>query len=609
VTITRAANQGGTQVQGINVAGTNIDPTGTTDSATAIQTLITSAGAGASLWWPAGTYLVSTALAPLDRQVWAGPGVIKATSGNTTSVVAITGKTSVQLNLTIDGALATAVTGNGSGVSTVRHGVNITGSSQYCRVSGRVQNVPGTAVRIVDASDNTCTADIDNVYYGVVVGSVGSGSNPTGGAHRNVIQGARISRSAYNAIFFSGRTDSASGPNICLGNQVTGVTLTKIGDSGIEIGQGSVNTTVTGVLIDGTTGDGAWTGAYNGILIRDARKAVVAGFNIRNFPSFTNGSGSLLTLGNGIYLWPQYTGLIDDISISTGTIEGCTRGVFAQGQQGTAPNDALTGNNTGSSGVVNAGCTISDVVVDGTTLGNLSGSWTTVQNAISSHGFYLPSVTGFTLTACVARNCQNDGFRVGDTGVQSQYAQYVTLVGCRAYNNGQQVISGQTYQGFYLAGTSSQIGTQLTGCRAHDFATSGAKTQHFGFRWNSNGGQPFLADCQASGHTGTYTNGGTSASYNGVGTDTSGGLGGLVSLQGGSYTVGSEVSTVIWNGTTAQTVTLPSATFSGTRRIIWVRNVGTVTLTIAKAGGGTLTKTSLTAGEDYVYVTDGTNWY
>ena len=57
-----------------NVVDYGADPTGAADSYTAIAAAITAAGAGGVVYFPAGTYLLSTYLSPLARQRLVGDG-------------------------------------------------------------------------------------------------------------------------------------------------------------------------------------------------------------------------------------------------------------------------------------------------------------------------------------------------------------------------------------------------------------------------------------------------------------------------------------------------------------------------------------------------------
>lgn len=648
------------------------------DSEATIGTKITAAGVGGSIYFGPGTYTIVGTLSPLDNQRWWGPGVLKADAASVSDLIHVNGKTGVKIDLTLDGGMSSVLAGNpGAGLVNRANLVNIDSGSTFTLVRGRLQNNAGDAVRIYDSSWNTVEADIYNCYYGVVVTSGGSAGDPGGGSHYNHVTDCKIEVIGKNAVYFTGHNDSTALPNALNFNRVTNVTISQFGDTGIEIGQGSHNCTVSGVTIDGgdvTARLNGW--GFNGILVRDGTGHSISGFTIRNIGSYTNGNGAYITLGNGIYLWPQFTGVISEISIGPGEIENCSRGVFVQGNNTTF--DASTATITGGAGTVTftdavtngtttvtsatanfissdagktvtgtnipasttiasvtnattivlsqaatgsssggtlgifgrqiyAGVTITGVVVGSTQLGMLDGSWATFQTTLESHGFYIQSATGVMLSNCIAKNCQNDGFRLGDTAQGSSFATDVLLESCMAFDNGQQNVGGQNYYGFNLFGTGNQARIKLNNCQAFDSRVSGAKTQTGGYNWNGNGSGGMTSSAAMVACT---ANGNKTLAFNNCGNANI--RFGTIASVSANYSVATTDTVVVFTGSTAsQTITLPSITTSGLGREIRVINNSSVTVTIAKSGGGTLAgPTSLAAGAEHIYVSDGgSNWY
>lgn len=648
------------------------------DSEATIAAKIAAAGANSTVYFSAGTYTILGTLLPLDNQRWWGPGKLVADAASTSDLIHVNGKTGVKIDLTLDGAMSSVLAGNpGAGLVNRANLVNIDAGSTFTLVRGRLQNNAGDAVRIYDASWNTVEADIYNCYYGVVVTSGGSATDPGGGSHYNHVTDCKIEVIGKNAVYFTGHNDSTALPNPLNFNRVTNVTISQFGDTGIEIGQGSHNCTVSGVTIDGGDPTARLNGwGFNGILVRDGTGHSISGFTIKNIASFTNGNGAVITLGNGIFLWPQFTGTITDVSIGPGEIENCSRGVFLQGNNNTF--DASTANITGGAGTVTftdgvlnstttltsatanfissdvgktitgtgipaattiasvtnsttvvlsaaatatasgvtfgifgrqiyAGVTVTGVVVANTQLGVLDGSWATFQTVLQAHGFYVQSVTGVTLSNCVAKNCQNDGFRLGDNAQGSAFATDVMLDSCMAFDNGQQNVGGQNYYGFNLFGTGNQARIKLANCQAFDSRTTGAKTQTGGYNWNGNGSGGMTS---AAAMIACTANGNKTLAFNNCGSANI--RFGTITSTAASYSAATTDTAVVFTGSTAaQTITLPSITTSGLGREIRVINNSSVALTIAKSGGGTLAgPASLAAGAEHIYISDGvSNWY
>lgn len=636
--------------------------------AAAIRQAITDAGVNGHIQVPAGTWTGdSTPIAPLAGQRFWGPGTIKRHAGSSTDLFQIAATNDVVIDCTLDGAMTDVIVGNtqtGSNGQTILaqtgNLVNVSGGSKRVKVRGRCQNNQGNAVRFFEVSRCKSSADIYNCIYGVLIGSQAGSSNACVG---NTVHDCTIDTVGANAVFITGSTNSGIGANPVYGHKVSNVDIFQPGDSGIEIGMGAMDCVVTACTIDGNNL------GFNGILVRDGLGHSIVGGTIKNFPMFANGSATYLTLGNGIFFWPSYTGAIGDCTVDAVTIKNCSRGVFAQGNnfplvsttttadvtlpvasipvtatagmattngvanvggqvvyytsvdsthllgatggtgtitsgaavKGYAISRDAAGGAPGAAGILyNAGCTLTGVVVDGTQLGTVSGA---DQTTLNCHGFYIQSVSGFSLTNCVAKSCQDDGFRIGDSGYGSSYATDITCQACRAYDNGQQNVAAQTYYGFNLRGTSSQANVRLMNCIGSD--TQSSHTQDYGFGWNSNGSGGMATAARLIRCTGSGNAIGLNDS---VGIDVTKELGGgRETTAAASFTPAVGTSTVVCTGTTT-TVNFPSATVHGTGRQIRIINQGSGDVTPARAAT-TFGLATVPAGTDHIYeASSGTNW-
>lgn len=105
---------------------------GSTDDTSAINAALTAAGTGSSVWFPPGTYIVSS-ITPLDGQTLHGVrgGSIlkrKAAAGTSAGVITLSGDTNVTIkNLTIDGNYLNATQG-------AWYGIDVTSASDYCTI-------------------------------------------------------------------------------------------------------------------------------------------------------------------------------------------------------------------------------------------------------------------------------------------------------------------------------------------------------------------------------------------------------------------------------------------------------------------------------------------
>lgn len=99
----KAANTGW-----VVVAGTGIDPTGATDSSTAVNAILSAMTAGQTAWFPAGTYKVAGLNAVSGTTIKGGAGtVLQAPSSAITPILTINAKTDVTVEgLTFQGNLA-----------------------------------------------------------------------------------------------------------------------------------------------------------------------------------------------------------------------------------------------------------------------------------------------------------------------------------------------------------------------------------------------------------------------------------------------------------------------------------------------------------------------
>ena len=271
-------------LKGMNAAGNVLntayaggaDPTGNTSSNTAIGDAITAAGVNGVLYFPPGTYAADS-LTPLSGQTWYGaPGsVIQLTAGSTNSVVTATGLTDFTMrDLTIDG--------NNAHSTPTSNGAIYLINSTWCRLIGvTIQNTATTNAGIILRGAVRCLIDSCQLYsvgYGIVLG-LNHGDNYS--VYGNIISGCTIDTTNYDAIFMTeniGSTTSVSVTGSVVGTVVTGCVIRNFGDGGIEVGSGSVYTSVSGCTLDGISNASGNAGIY----MRDAWYCSVSGCTISN---------------------------------------------------------------------------------------------------------------------------------------------------------------------------------------------------------------------------------------------------------------------------------------------------------------------------------------
>ena len=399
------------------IAGSGIDPTGTSDSSSAMQAKITAAGVNGTVYFPPGTYR-TTGLAPLSGQTWTGPGVIQRTAGSTASIVVGTDLADVTFTgLTFDGSRGAATATSNSGVFFVRATrpriVNCT--FRNMPVNNAAVELRGSVGGLVHGNNFT------NVGYGVIVG-LAFGS--TDACHDNRITGNWITGTDLNPVFVTENVGTAVGAvsyrvqNTVIANNV----IQGWGDAGIEAGSGCVRTVIAGNTMD--SGGGAVASA---ILIRDNNWTTVTGNHVIGITG-TNSRGIIAVELN------DYT---RNLTISDNLVSGGQYGIYVGRVVG------LT----------------------------MSGNQVT---AATSDGVALTNVTGFTLTGNRVWLNGGNGVTVGVfNGTSSTNG---TLTGNNVHDNSTAITN--TFDGISVLASSTDVVMTANACK--DTRASGSKTQRYG---------------------------------------------------------------------------------------------------------------------------------
>lgn len=441
-------------------------PTGTyaTDVAT-INTAISAAGTYGTLYFPysATAYNVD-GLAPLTGQTWYGNATLKRPTSSTASIITATGISSFTLRgLTIDGNSSSSASSNAA--------VYLINTTWTLIQNATIQNCPSGNAAIILRGAVRCLVDacqITNVGYGVLIG-LNHGDSYS--CYGNAIRDCLIDTTINDAIFITENLGSVATTvtGSVFGTTVTGCTVRNFGDSGIEVGSGSVNTTVTGCTFQGiSNGSG-----NNGILFRDAAHATVTGCTV---------SGLTKAGSTGVYVI-NLNGSNTDINITGVDITGCGYGIIAIG--GMSPS---------SLGTAQKNITISGGTIDTTT----------------ADGIQMTNVNGFTITGTEVYNAGNQGISIGKFNTAGSGSVDGTITGARIMNSSQGT-SGDA--GIILFQASADI--VITGCRIGD--NQGTHTQAYGIRiFDSTVTNVKISQCDV-------TNGGTTANF-GNAAGTSGGI-------------------------------------------------------------------------------------
>ena len=412
-----------------------------TDAA-AINAAIAAAGPNGSVYFPAGTY-VADMLAPLSGQSWTGPGTIMRPTGSLNSVITATGLTGFSLSrLTIDGNRANSSATSNAAVYLI--------NSTWTRINNAtVQNTPANNAGIIlRGSVQGIVSDcrLTTVGYGVLLGLNHGDNYPCYG---NLIRGVTIDGTDMDAIFLTenlGSTTSIPVVGSVIGTVVSGCTVRNFGDSGVEVGSGTVYTEVSGCTFNGIA-NGA---GNNGILFRDALHASVTGCTVSNL---TKPSGS-----NGVYMF-NLNGTNAYIDVTDVNVYNVGYGYLVNGTGGAATSINITGGS-----------------IDTTAL----------------DGIQLNNVNGFSITGTQVHNAGQQGISIGKFNVAG--SSNGTITGTRVYNSGQQT-TGQS--GLIMFQNTSNV----TVSNSHFSDIQGTPTQGYGVRiFDSTVTNVTVRDCTLNGN-------------------------------------------------------------------------------------------------------------
>ena len=272
----RSVAAAGTSITGVyDVTSYGATGNGTTDDTAAIQSAISAAGAYGAVWFPQGTYLVSSPLLPQTNQRLQFAGALKPAGANT--VLAFDNV----VNVHVEGSLQV---NDPDGVSVASVPLVAFNGARNITVDRMFFDNCATPVQL----RNTNQCDLKSVFAQTVRGTglqiVGYTADPAG-VHDN----------AFGHVFLAGAAGSAngidfnvqSGTNVVGGNHFGDVTVLSMGGTGVafEAG-GQIEVWFDTLLCDTCAGDGVQVGAGTQRLF------------IGTLWSSTNGNNGLETIGN-----------------------------------------------------------------------------------------------------------------------------------------------------------------------------------------------------------------------------------------------------------------------------------------------------------------------
>lgn len=438
-----------------NFLGITIVPAATgvyaTDTAN-IAAAITAAGAYGTVYLPyTGTAYVADGLNPLTGQDWYGKATIQRPSTSQASVITATGIAGFTMRdgLVVDGNSASTATSNGA-----IYLINTTWT-KLSKIT--VQNCPAGNSGVILRGAVRCLVEacqFTSVGYAV---SLGLNHGDAYACYGNTIRGCLIDTTVNDAIFITENLGSTTGISVTgsvFGTVVEGCTVRNFGDCGVEVGSGSVYTTVSACNFIGiSNGNG-----NQGILFRDAAHASVKACTVSNLTK---------PASNGVYII-NLNGSNTDIDIDV-NVYNCGYGVLAVG--GTSP--------------TSIGAAQKNIKISGTI------------DVTTADGIQLTNVSGFNLDGAQVTNTGQQGVSIGKFNTAGGGSINGTIQGCRIMNSSQSA-AGQ-YSGLILFGASADV--QVTGCRIGD--DQGSHTQGYGIRiFDTTVSNVTISECD-------LTNGGT----------------------------------------------------------------------------------------------------
>ena len=382
-----------------------------------------------------------------------------------------------------------------------------------------------------------------------------------------------LTAGAGSGISISGGTISATGLTTSNLSSSSGITNAQLANSATTLGNttmtlGGTVTSVTGLSSVSST---SFTGALTGNASTATTLATSRNINGTAF----NGSADITIIADA------------------GTLSGTTL-------KSTVTNSSLTSVGTITSGTWSGSAIGSNVGGAGTVSGLMKANGTgVVSAAVAGTDYQLPISAGTGVT--ISTNVVSVGQTVTTTASPTFAGQTLTgtLTATTANFSGNITASSLNVTGATSLSSLTASGTSTLTA----LTTTGAATFSSTVRISSGAAAGRVLTSDANGNATWQNSGGSVVTMSATGTATS------------------TASYIIFTGSTAtQTITIPSAVTLGAGREITIKNVASVSVSIASAGGfliqdnSTLTSTGAALGIEpsnnwMKLVSDGTNWY
>ena len=303
----------------VNVRSRGATGNGTTNDTAAVQAAITAAGVGGGVYFPAGTYVISSSLMMLGGQLWVGDGwqsVIKQANGSNLSTLVTTSTTSLPTsNVLIRDLMIDGNRTNNTGSTCYGLYLYATQYSMVHRV--RVQNMNGDAYRIDGSSSGGFSGTSSTIHLVDcwAYGCANNGLVTTSFAADVHILGGDFGFCGASAITMQGGSSSirdavlwgvTGGPGLTIGAQAIQVTNCNVEGNyqqGIVVNQYGSYALISGCKVyDNST---AGNGSYDGIFINGVSGTSVTGVIVSNcqiFPdAFAGGTTQRYAINLGTY--------------------------------------------------------------------------------------------------------------------------------------------------------------------------------------------------------------------------------------------------------------------------------------------------------------------
>jgi hypothetical protein len=494
-------------------------------------------------------------------------------------------------------------------------------STQKSQIYGALTVIPNTATGAGNSSTIAAQNGGTNLAGGGLILRAGNGNGTGNGGDINLYPGTTGTGTAGRVIVNSGDMTVNTitvglGKNSISSNTAVGYQAL----NAVPSGGGGFNTAIGyQALLVNTSGSGN-VALGKGTLANNTTSSDNTAIGFHALNTLDNGSGSSANVAVGSTALSNGQFIMYNTAVGNGALNR------ANGFSGlpTTYNTALgfnalnkntTGNNNvgiGSNALVNITTTSNNTAIGanaGSYFSNVSNSNTTSTNGVFLGFNAWPSADGLTNEIVIGANSNGNGSNTTTLGNSSTTRS---------------IIYGSTSLSNLPATAASGNGRDFT-LEAQDGFTTG----------NTNGGNIILTPGAANG-TGTAglvrvtsqieIDGGSPGAGKVLVSDANGvatwqNSGGSIVTMSATGTATSTASYIIFTGSTAsQTITIPSAVTLGAGRELTIKNVASVSVSIASAGGNliqdnsTLSATTAALGIEpsnnwMRLVSDGTNWY